>query len=184
MATGLRTKREPFATRRKEAARPGQGIDLLSALPDVAPGFITPMQAKLVDNLPVGDQWRHELKLDGYRVIAIKTTSGVKLISRNEKDLSGDYPELVKAFEDLSLREGVIDGEIVVLDDLGKPSFQALQHLGRTKRDRLLYFAFDLLNLERKSLLSCMDAREVEHLEKLTWRDCCLLSPEQTVARK
>jgi hypothetical protein len=50
---------------------------------------------------PAGDQWRYELKLDGYRAIAIKTASGVKLISRNEKDLSGDYPELVKAVRQL-----------------------------------------------------------------------------------
>jgi bifunctional non-homologous end joining protein LigD len=112
------------------------------------------MQAKLVDRLPVGEQWRYELKLDGYRVIAIKLASGVKLISRHENDLSGDYPELVQALGLIPIREGVLDGEVVVLDDSGKPSFQALQHLGRTKRERLLYFAFDLLNLEGKSLLS------------------------------
>jgi hypothetical protein len=61
---------------------------------------------------------------------------------------------MLALFEDLSIQEGVIDGEIVVLDDLGRPSFRAFQHLGCTKRDRLLYFAFDLLNLEGKSLLS------------------------------
>jgi bifunctional non-homologous end joining protein LigD len=112
------------------------------------------MQAKLVDHLPVGEQCRYELKLDGYRVIAIKLASGVKLISRHEKDLSGDYPELVQALSLIPIREGALDGEVVVLDESGKPSFQALQHLGRTKRERLLYFAFDLLNLHGKSLLS------------------------------
>jgi ATP-dependent DNA ligase len=61
------------------------------------------MQTKLVDRLPVGEQWRYELKLGGYRAIAIKVARDVKLISRNEKDLSGDYPELVEAFEDLRI---------------------------------------------------------------------------------
>jgi bifunctional non-homologous end joining protein LigD len=154
MGSNVRTKRERLALRRREVAHPAQAIDPLPSLPKAVPGFIPPMQAKLVDRLPVGEQWRYELKLDGYRAIAIKTNSGVTLISRSENDLSSDYPELIKAFEDLSVREGVIDGEIVLLDDSGKPSFQALQHLGRTKRERLIYFAFDLLILEGKALLS------------------------------
>ena len=81
------------------------------------------MQAKLVDRLPTGDQWRYELKLDGYRALAIKTTAGVRLISRNERDLSGAYPELVEAVRQLPVREGVLDGEIVAVDVAGKPLF-------------------------------------------------------------
>ena len=134
MATRLRTKREPLAQSQKAGRPPVQEIDRLSSLPDVAPGFIAPMQAKLVDRLPVGEHWRYELKLDGYRAIAIKMASGVKLISRSEKDLSADYPELVQALSLIPIGEAVPDGEVVVLDEYGKPSFQALQHLGRAKR--------------------------------------------------
>jgi bifunctional non-homologous end joining protein LigD len=114
------------------------------------------MQCKLVDRLPSGDQWRYELKLDGYRAEAIKTSAGVRLISRNQKDLSTAYPEIVEAFERLPIREGVFDGEIVAVDPSGKPSFQQLQHLGQPGREGppLFYFAFDLLNLEGKALLS------------------------------
>jgi bifunctional non-homologous end joining protein LigD len=151
MGTNLKPKREVASSNKVTLQPPA---DSLTALPDSPPAFIAPMQAKLVDRLPAGDQWRYELKLDGYRAIAIKTGSGARLISRNEKDLSGDYPELVDAVRQLPLREGVLDGEVVVLDEEGKPSFQALQNVGRSKRERLIYFAFDLLNLESKSLLS------------------------------
>jgi bifunctional non-homologous end joining protein LigD len=74
------------------------GVELTPIrVPDAPPAFIPPMQAKLVDRLPVGEQWRYELKLDGYRALAIKTGSGVKLISRNQKSLSGQFPEVVEA---------------------------------------------------------------------------------------
>jgi ATP-dependent DNA ligase len=56
------------------------------------------MQAKPVDRLPAGDQWRYELKLDGYRSLAIKSDAGVRLISRNETDLSAQFPELVECY--------------------------------------------------------------------------------------
>jgi bifunctional non-homologous end joining protein LigD len=114
------------------------------------------MQAKLVDQLPVGQQWRYELKLDGYRALAIKTTAGVNLISRNENDLSSDYPEIVESVRLLPLRQGMLDGEIVVVDEAGRPSFQLLQHLGSPGRKSrpIVYFAFDLLNLDGRSLLS------------------------------
>jgi ATP-dependent DNA ligase len=134
MAISLRRKRQSFVPHQKAGRSPIQEIDSLSSLPDVAPGFIPPMQAKLVDHLPVGEQWRYELKLDGYRAIAIKMASSVQLISRNEKDLSDDYPELVQTLSLIPIGEGVLDGEVVVLDDSGKPSFQALQHLGHETR--------------------------------------------------
>ena len=114
------------------------------------------MKAKRVDCLPSGEQWRYELKLDGYRAEAIKTSTGVRLISRNEKDLSSDYPEIVEDIRRLPMRQGVLDGEIVAVDASGKPFFQKLQHLGKpghTSRP-ILYFAFDILNLEGKPLLS------------------------------
>jgi bifunctional non-homologous end joining protein LigD len=94
------------------------------------------MQAKPVDRLPAGDQWRYELKLDGYRALAIKTDTGVRLISRNETNLSAQFAELVEAIGQLPMRAGVLDGEIVALDAAGRPSFQALQHLRSPRRGR------------------------------------------------
>lgn len=139
----------------------------LASLPDAAPGFIPPMQCKLVDRLPAGDQWAYELKLDGYRALAIKNASGVKLISRNKKDLTGDYPEIAEGVRLLTMRTGVLDGEIVAIDESGRPSFQNLQH-ARTPGGRprpILFYAFDLLNLEGKSLLSLPLAERKTALE-------------------
>jgi hypothetical protein len=73
MGTRLRTKAKRLASRQKVGGPSVQEIDIrFPRSPDAAPGFIPPMQAKLVDRLPVGDQWRYELKLDGYPAIAIK----------------------------------------------------------------------------------------------------------------
>jgi bifunctional non-homologous end joining protein LigD len=146
--------------REESVRKPSRGQPIpdspLSSLPDSPPAFIPPMQAKLVDRVPVGEQWRYELKLDGYRALAIKTANGAKLISRNEKELSRNYPKLVDAVRLIPFREGVLDGEIVAVDAAGKPSFQALQHQSRLERDRysVFFFVFDLLNLEGKALLS------------------------------
>src|SRR5262249_39788827 len=136
----------------RQTARP----DPLSSLPDAPPAFVPPMMAKAVNCLPVGEQWRYELKLDGYRALAIKTAAGVKLMSRNKRDLSESYPELLEAVRSLPMREGVLDGEIVAVDEAGKPSFQSLQHLARFGRATrpILFFAFDLLNRDGKSLVS------------------------------
>ena len=89
------------------------------------------MLCESVEQPPQGHEWRYELKLDGYRALAIKTVAGVKLISRNENDLSSDYPEIVASLRLLPLRQGVMDGEIVAVDEAGRPSFQMLQHLPR-----------------------------------------------------
>jgi ATP-dependent DNA ligase len=85
MAASHKTKRKQPSSGKKTTAREVGGDDPLSSLPDAPASFFAPMQAKLVDRLPVGEQWRYELKLDGYRAIAIKMTSGVNLISRNER---------------------------------------------------------------------------------------------------
>jgi ATP-dependent DNA ligase len=81
------------------------------------------------EKLPQGENWLYELKVDGYRSIAFKTGGKVHLRSRNDKDFSRAYPAIVKALSGLP-DETVIDGEIVALDDTGRPSFNALQNLG------------------------------------------------------
>ena len=96
--------------------------------------------------------WEYELKFDGYRALGIKSAGRVKLMSRNEKDLSGRFPTIAKAFEKL-LDETIVDGEIIALDENGRPSFNALQnydHDGTT----LAFYAFDLLHLSGRSLLA------------------------------
>jgi bifunctional non-homologous end joining protein LigD len=160
--------------RKKTMAKlPSPGAtDALAGLPHAPPAFVEPMQAKLVDCLPEGEQWRYELKLDGFRVLVIKTATGVQPISRNRKSLSEQFPQLVEAVRKLPKREGVLDGEIVAVDEAGQSSFQALQYLGRprTARGSILYFAFDLLNLEGKSLLGLPLVERKRLLERVLFK--------------
>jgi bifunctional non-homologous end joining protein LigD len=111
-----------------------------------------PMLATSASELPRGDSWTYEVKWDGYRAAAAKGASGVQLISRNQKNLTNDYPTVARAIAALPVREAILDGEIVALDAQGHPSFQALQHR-RTSALSGVYYAFDLLDLEGESLL-------------------------------
>jgi bifunctional non-homologous end joining protein LigD len=110
------------------------------------------MLATSAPELPRGDEWTYEVKWDGYRTVATKSASGVQLISRNQKNLTNDYPTVARAIDALSVREAILDGEIVALDAEGRPSFQALQRR-RTRALSVVYYAFDLLELEGESLL-------------------------------
>jgi bifunctional non-homologous end joining protein LigD len=152
----MRKSEQPRAGSRSVSRRASQPTTGLVDLPDAKPAFIPPMKCKLVGSLPSGGDWLYELKFDGYRALAIKTGKTVKLLSRNKKDFTSSYPEIVEAVRTLPLREGVIDGEIVALDASGKPSFQALQHAsapGRAPRS-ICFYAFDLLNWKGKDLTS------------------------------
>src|SRR5690349_19860327 len=88
--------------------------------------FIDPMLLLPTDKLPEGDKWRYEIKLDGFRAIAFKSGGKLHLRSRNDKDFNLKYPAIVTALTTIP-DETVIDGEIVALDESGRPSFNALQ---------------------------------------------------------
>ena len=111
-----------------------------------------PMLAHSADELPVGRRWTYEAKWDGYRAIAVKDRGRVRLLSRNHKDLTRDYPGVAAAIAKLPAPSFAIDGEIVALDSAGRPSFQALQHRS-TAGLALVYFAFDALAIGDESLL-------------------------------
>ncbi len=113
---------------------------------------LRPMLATAAAALPRGNEWTYEVKWDGYRALAVKGPNGAQLISRNQKNLSSDYPSVVSAVDALPVGNAVLDGEIVALDADGRPSFQALQHR-RTSALALVYYAFDLLEVEGASLL-------------------------------
>ena len=101
------------------------------------------MQATLVTALPDGDDWRYEVKFDGYRVIAIKDGDRVQLRSRNDKDMTATYPGVARAVARLDTESAIIDGEVVAVDDAGRPSFQALQHHAAHPRHHIVCYAFD-----------------------------------------
>jgi bifunctional non-homologous end joining protein LigD len=95
--------------------------------------------------------WAYELKLDGYRALALKGGGKVRLRSRNDKDFNALYPSLVEALGSMP-DETVLDGEVVALDEEGRPSFNALQNLGHG--EPLHFFIFDLLILRGRDVMA------------------------------
>ena len=94
--------------------------------------FFEPMLLQRTDSLPKGANWAYEVKLDGYRALAMRTSGKVHLRSRRNKDFNTRYPAIVSALATLP-DETVIDGEVVALDDGGRPSFSALQDYASSK---------------------------------------------------
>ena len=119
--------------------------------PKTTASFIEPMLALSASSLPEGSVWECQLKLDGYRALAIKTGRHVQLRSRNDKDLGSRFPGVVAGLTALPT-ETVIDGEVVALDDSGKPSFNTLQNYAAGHP--IFYYVFDLLILEGRDLRS------------------------------
>ena len=114
----------------------------LTTLPKREAEFIEPMECAPVAKLFDGLRWLYEIKLDGYRAIAVKS-GGVNLFSRRHKSFNHQYPYLVEALRELP--EGtVVDGEVVALDDSGRPNFNLLTQF-RSEASRIHYFIFDLL---------------------------------------
>ena len=117
----------------------------------VKASFVEPMLLLRSNELPDDDSWIKELKLDGYRALAIKTDGKVQLRSRNDKDFTIRYPSIAKALIRLP-NETVVDGELVVLDEKGRPSFNALQNY-ESSFGSLIYYLFDLLILSGKNVM-------------------------------
>jgi bifunctional non-homologous end joining protein LigD len=107
--------------------------------------LIEPMLCGATSELRLGPEWSYELKLDGYRGLAIKTGGLRKLLSRNGKDLSTRFPEITRALQPPP-DDTMIDGEIVALDAEGRPSFSLLQN-SHGRDHTIAFYAFDLLLL-------------------------------------
>ena len=127
--------------------------------------FIDPMLLLRTDALPnEGSRWEYQLKFDGYRAIAFKTGGKIHLRSRNDNDFSIRYSGVVKGLAKLP-DETVIDGEVIALDDDGRPSFNILQNYGSSKAP-VLYFVFDVMVLAGRDVMHEPLATRRELLEK------------------
>jgi bifunctional non-homologous end joining protein LigD len=113
--------------------------------------FIEPMLLQRTQSLPEGPNWGYEVKLDGYRALAIKSNGKVLLRSRNNSDFNAKYPSVVRALAALP-DETVIGGEVVALE-AGHPSFNALQNVGSSKV-ALVYYVFDVLILAGQNVMA------------------------------
>jgi DNA ligase D-like protein (predicted ligase) len=113
--------------------------------------FIKPMLLLSTDRLPDDrSKWEYQLKLDGYRAIAFKTGNTLHLRSRNDNDFSRRYPAVLRGLAKLP-DETVIDGEIVALDEDGRPSFNALQNSIGSETS-VVFYVFDLIVLSGRDM--------------------------------
>jgi bifunctional non-homologous end joining protein LigD len=106
--------------------------------------------ATLVDAAPAGDEWLHEQKFDGYRILADVKDGEVRLLSRRFKDWTAEFPSVAEAIAGLPVERAVLDGEVAALLPDGRTSFQALQNAFGT--GDVAYFAFDLLAVDGEDL--------------------------------
>ncbi|MEE4349135.1 MAG: DNA ligase D [Pacificimonas sp.] len=137
------------------------------------PKFAKPQLATLVDDVPAGNGWMHEIKFDGYRAVIAAKGSDVRVFTRSGKDWTDKFAPLVEAIATLHLPACLIDGEIVAYDGRGNPDFSTLQrvlkrgHGSQSKSDGLSLHAFDLLSLDGEDLTSLPNIERKEHLEAL-----------------
>ena len=112
-----------------------------------------PQLATLVADAPRGDEWLHEIKLDGYRIGCVIDDGRVRLISRNGNDWTARFPTIAEAARKLRAKSASLDGEVVVLLPDGRTSFQALQNaFGKGPARYVVYFVFDLLALDGRDV--------------------------------
>jgi len=143
------------------------------ATPAILPKFRKPQLATLVDSVPAGNVWMHEIKFDGYRALVAAAGDTVIIYTRSGKDWTGKFAPLAQKFAALNLPPCLIDGEIVALDKDGNPDFSKLQKVlkrgqGRQNADDALSFhAFDLLELNGEDFASLGNIERKERLEAL-----------------
>ena len=125
-----------------------------------------PQLATLVKTPPSGEQWMHEIKFDGYRIGCHVRGDRVTLTSRNGKDWTGAFPEIVEAARALKTREVLLDGEIAAVLPDGRTSFQAMQQRGGP-RATIVYFVFDLLHVDDERIARLPLRQRKTRLRKL-----------------
>jgi bifunctional non-homologous end joining protein LigD len=165
-------------------------------------GFIAPCLPTKTDKLPSGGQWLHEIKHDGFRVIARKNGAQVRLYSRPGNDLTHRFPLIVETLARLRSRSCIIDGEAVACDDNGVASFDLVRY--HRANERIFLYAFDLIELNgndlrhdplegRKATLQMILAkagpgvRFNEHMEgdgETVFRHACKLGLEGIVSKR
>jgi bifunctional non-homologous end joining protein LigD len=131
---------------------------LAGALEKPMPAKIRPMLATPVEEPFDNPAWLFEIKWDGYRAVAFIADNSVRLVSRNHNDLTGQFPELRNLPGFIKAKQAVVDGEIVAIDDQGRPSFSLMQQRTGFQPGRrplpgregvpIFYYAFDLLYLD------------------------------------
>ena len=118
------------------------------------PPFQPVQLATLVDHVPAGERWLHEMKYDGYRTLIAVGGGEARAYTRSGIDWTDKFAGIADEAAALVLGTALIDGEAVVQDAAGKSDFQALQTALKSKPDDIVYYAFDLLQLDGQDLRS------------------------------
>jgi bifunctional non-homologous end joining protein LigD len=118
--------------------------------PRLKSGFIAPCLPQPAKEPPVGPGWIHEIKHDGFRILARRNDSGVRLYTRNGYNFAERFPRIVQAIAGLPARSCFIDGEAIVIDDRGLAAFDLLRY--RRHDHAAVLCAFDLIELDGKDL--------------------------------
>ena len=121
-------------------------------LDSVAPPFRPVQLATLVDHVPAGNAWLHEMKYDGYRTLISIGSGDGRAYTRSGLDWTDKFAPVVADAATLDVSSALLDGEAVVLDTEGRTSFQALQNALKEDPGSILYYAFDLLALDGEDL--------------------------------
>jgi DNA ligase D-like protein (predicted ligase) len=121
----------------------------------VAPhAWIQPQLCNLVENAPTGDQWVHEVKFDGYRMAARIDRGKVQLLTRSGLDWTAKYPATAAALAKLTVKTAYLDGELCGVRPYGVTSFELMQQASDGSGGALVYYVFDLLQLDGSDLAS------------------------------
>jgi bifunctional non-homologous end joining protein LigD len=112
--------------------------------------FIEPCLPSPADRPPSGSNWIHEIKHDGYRLMARRDPVGIRLITRRGNEWTTRFPLVVEAVNHLTVRSCLIDGEVVCCDERGVSAFHVLRR--RANKERAFLYAFDLLELDGTDL--------------------------------
>ncbi|HEX8392126.1 MAG TPA: DNA ligase D [Longimicrobium sp.] len=141
----------------KAARKPASKLDSGAAVPGAKkaafPAEFSPALTTLVEDVPAGADWIHEIKYDGYRLVVYVRGGKARMITRNGNDWTSKFPEMAAALGALPVRDAVLDGELVVIAPDGRTSFQALQNVLNTGRTgELVFYAFDLMHRDGMDL--------------------------------
>ena len=137
----------------RERTRPGLGI--------IEPCLPSPAKAP-----PSGPGWLHEIKHDGFRILARRDSAGVRLITRKGNDFTSRFPSIAMAVGKLPVRSCLIDGEAIVCDENGLAVFDLIR--GHRGKASAVLCAFDLLELDSEGFAGDIRLRS----EKLCWPNC------------
>ena len=141
----------------------------LTSLPQKPAGFIEPMDCLAVTKLPESANWVWEIKIDGYRAIAVKNGDRVNLYSRTRNSFNSKFNYIADALSDMPAGT-VLDGELVGIDDDGRPNFNLLQNF-RAGAHHIQYYVFDLLCLNNRDTTKLMLIERRNLFKMLSFKD-------------